>query len=394
MIGNYHLIVKFGGVVLPLTRSVLRELTIVQDLNKFLPEFRLRFDDNTGAVTHVAPFDKNMSSVEIELAENADTDDKNIFNFSVYIREPKARQSTPTSEYDVTGFLDIKKLFAPDYSRGFSGSIKTSLETIAAELDIDSTDVDISLDYDKTLLQPTWNNAQVLNYLQDNLIGVNGEYGYKCYVKNYKNKKIFMCKSLSKMITDPISYKFILNDIPYEDQLPIFEYYIYDYYKLYGIFGVRTQAYGYFDYDNSVYVSATENVADYTSLADFFMIDKGDTTDSNQNNNTGRTNDFTSDFVGRIKSSYGNRLISLAKMWITTKGLPNAVPGQIVQVFFPQGTTGDDLYSYQYSGDWLIERVVHNCGDVFLTKLLLTRHGLDTDKKTSLLPATHRRKTV
>ena len=122
------------------------------------------------------------------------------------------------------------------------------------------------------------------------------------------------------------------------------------------------------------------------------MIDKSDPLDNNQKNDTGRGNAFTTDFMGPIKSSYGNRLINLVKMWITTQGLPNAVPGQTVQVFFPHGATGEDLYSYQYSGYWLVERVVHNFGDAFITKLLLTRHGLDTDKETSLLPAIKKKK--
>lgn len=393
MIGNYHLIIKFGGVVLPLTTSILRELTIIQDLNKLVPEFRFRFDDNTGAVTHIAPFDRNMSSVQIELAEATDSDDKNVFDFLVYIREPKAGQSTPTSEYDVTGLLDIGKLFSPSVSRGFSGNISTTLETIAAELGADSTDIDVALNYEKNILQPYWNNAQFLNYLQDNLLGVGGEYGFKCFMKNYKSKKVFMCKSLSQMITDPVSYKFILNDTAYEDQLPIFEYYIYDNYNLYGIFGMRTQSYSYYDYDNSEYVLDGEVVQDYTSMTDFFMIDKSDPVYNNVSVDTGRNNDFSDDFTGRVKNCYGNRLINLVKMWITTKGLPNAVPGQSVQVFFPHGAEGDDLYSYQYSGYWLIERVVHNCGDQFLTKLLLTRHGLDTDKATSLLKAEKRKKS-
>jgi hypothetical protein len=184
-----------------------------------------------------------------------------------------------------------------------------------------------------------------------------------------------------------------LNDTAYEDQRPIFEYYIFDNYKLYGIFGAREQKYSYFDYATSQYISNTERAQNYTSLSDFFLIDKNDTTDSNEINDTGRSNDFTSDFKGKIKNDYGNRLVSLAKMWITTQGLPNAVPGQIVQLFFPHGVAGDNLYSYQYSGYWLVERVVHNLGDTFLTKLLLTRHGLDTDKSTSLIPATLKKRS-
>jgi len=394
MIGNYHLIVKFGDNVVPLSTSVLRELTIIQDFNKLLPEFRLRIDDNSGALTHVAPFDRNMSSVYIEMALDYTTDDKNAFNFLVYIREPGAVQSTPTAEYDVSGMLDVTGLFAPDRSRGMAGSIKTTLENIGKlEIGVDSTEVSASLDYPKNLLQPTWTNAQLFNQLKEYLIGVHGEYGYKCFVKNYKYKKIFTFKSLTEMMVDEISYKFILNDTKIQDQYPIFEYYIFDNYKLYGIFGARAQDASYFDYNNSTYIRYSESVQDYYSLSDFYMIDKSDSTENNEINDTGRSNDFTVDFKGKVRSRYGTRLVNLVQMWITTQGLPNAVPGQTVQLFFPHGAASDNLYSYQYSGFWLVERVVHNLGDTFLTKLLLTRHGLDTDKNTSLLTATNKKRS-
>jgi len=392
MIGNYHLIIKFGENVVPLSTSILRELTIIQDFNKMLPEFRLALDDASGLMTHVAPFDRNMSEIEIECAKDYETDDKNVFEFLIYSREPSSTQSTPASEYDISGLLDIKKLFTPDTSRGFSGSIKSTLETLAAELNVDSTEIDVSLDYEKNILQPSWSNAQLFSYLTSNLSGVGGEYGFKCFVKTEKNKKILVFKSLTQMITDPISYKFFLNDTAYEDQLPIFEYSIFDNYNLYGVFGDRTQSYGYYDYDTSEYVNNSLVVEDFTSLSDFFLIDGSDTLDSSQVTSTGRTNDFHIDFTGKIKNGYGNRLVNLTKMWITTQGLPNAVPGQTVQVFFPHGAKGEDIYSYQYSGYWLVERVAHNFGDAFLTRLLLTRHGLDTDKETSLLPATKKKK--
>ena len=393
MIGNYHLIIKFGDVVVPLSTSILRELTIIQDMNKLLPEFRLCLDDTSGLMTHVAPFDKNMSKISIELAVDSDTDDKNTFVFKIYTREPKAPQSTPTNEYDVCGLLDIEGLFTPSYSRGLPGVIKDTLETIAMdELKVDSTEVDEALSYERNLLQPTWNNASLFNYLEGYLQGQYGEYGYKTFIKTYKNKNIFTVKSLSQMIQDPIVYKFFLNDTPYENQLPIFEYYIYDSYNLLGAFGVQTQSYSYYDYDTSAYVTETEYIEDYVSLSNYFLVDKGDTLNNNEISDNGRSNSLTATFGGRAKSIYGNRLISLTKMWITTQGLPNAVPGQTIQVFFPHGAAAGDIYSYQYSGYWLVERVVHNCGDAFVTKLLLTRHGLDTDKETSLLPATKKKK--
>jgi len=392
MIGAYHLLIKFGEAVVPITTSVLRELTIIQDYNKLLPEFRLRVTDSTGLFTHLAPFDKNMSKVYIELGHDGESDDINRYTFDVYERNPIGSRSDPSAEYDAQGLLACEGLFSPSRSRGFTGSIKTALEGIGAELNTDITQVSESLNYSKNLIQPSWNDAQLLNYLKTRLIGVNGEYAYKCFIKTQKGKTCFVFRDIEEMMQDSVSYKFIMNDTFYEDNLPIFNYFIYDDYKIQAVFSSKQQSYSYFDYDTSEYTTATENVENYLSLSDFFLIDNDDTVGSNDMDATGRSNDFTADFKGDVKSSYGNRLAGLAKMWITTVGLPNAVPGQTIQIFFPQGAEGGDLFAYQYGGYWLVERVVHNCGDTFLTKLLLTRHGLDTDKKTTLLKATKKKK--
>jgi len=167
---NYHLKISFGDTVIPMTTAVLRELTIVQSINTFLPEFRLRISDNTGTFTHVAPFDKNMSNVSIELAPDDTSLDINSFNFTVYRRKPGADQSTPATIYDIQGLLTSNNLFGPDYSRSFSGNIKTNLEGIGTnELLTNNNGVSISLDYDKTLLQPLWSNIQFFKYLKENL---------------------------------------------------------------------------------------------------------------------------------------------------------------------------------------------------------------------------------
>ena len=157
---------------------------------------------------------------------------------------------------------------------------------------------------------------------------------------------------------------------------------------MYGAFGNQTQEYTYFNWNTGTFIFNTLNVQDYYSLSDYFLIDKSDLTTSNEMSASGRTNDFDGEFQGWAEGSYTNRLIDLVKMWITTQGLPNAVPGQTVQIFFPQGAASDNLYAYQFQGFWLIEEVVHNCGDMFITKLLLTRQGVDTNNSTSLLPAT------
>jgi len=386
-----HLIVKFGEGPVQVDQTNLKELTIIQDMNKFLPEFRLRVSDSSGLFTHIVPSDKHWGSVYMELGINEnDQATKNAFSFLVYSRTPVGEQSNPSAVYDIDGLLDVDGLFSKDESRGFSGSISSTINTIASELsNISSKDISASLSETKDLVQPTWTNAQFLKFLKEKAIGVTGEYGFKCFVKTEKYKNIFTFKGISEMIKNNPSYKFCLSSYQNQDQYPIFNYYIYDNYKLYGTFASKSQGYSYFDYDTSEYVKDTEVIEDYQSLSDYYLVDKADNTDSNSINDTGRSNDFTLDFKGYVKGNYGNRVNGLVKMWITTQGLANITPGQVVQLFFPQSAV--QIYDYQYSGNWLIERVVHNVGGaLFLTKLLLTRAGVDTDKRTSLLPAATR----
>lgn len=329
-----------------------------------------------------------MSLVSIELALDKNTTDKNAFTFDVYRCKPGGDQSTPASIYDVTGLLSIPSLFTPTYSRGFSGSVKETLETLALdELGADDTNVSSSLDYDLNLIQPMWNDAQFLRYLTKRLIGSNGEYSYKCAIQTQNYNNIFMFKSLTEMMTQPVSYKFNLSDQVWQDRLPIYNWYIFDNYKLYGSFGNQTQEYTYFDWNSGTFVSNTLNVQDYYSLSDYFLIDKSDPTTSNEMSESGRTNDFDGEFQGWAEGNYANRLIDLVQMWVTTQGLPNALPGQTVQIFFPQGAASDNLYAYQAQGFYLIKSVVHNCGSMFVTRLLLERQGVDTNNSTTLLPA-------
>jgi len=387
---DYHLLVKFGEVVVPVTTNNLRELTIVQDLNAFLPEFRLRLKDVSGSLTHVIPSDKNINDIFIEIGSSPSGIDKNSFQFVAYDKKPIGDQSNPSTMYDVTGLLDIPMMFAPSRSRAHSGNISSSLSSVAlSEFQVDSTEISPSLAYSKTLLQPQWSNIQFLKWLRENVIGRNSEYGFKCFIKRENSKTVFVFKSLKELTEEPISYKFVVNAEASHDYLPVFKYSIFDYYKLYGSFASKKQEYGYFDYDTSEFVTREEQSQDYTSLADYWLIDGNDSEDSDAIVDLGRSNSFTSDFGGRVKSSFSNRLMSLAKMWITTIGTSGAVPGQIVQIFFPHGSRSGGLYSYQYSGYWLVERVVHNIGEVFITKLLLTRNGVDTDKSTTLVKSTN-----
>lgn len=386
--GRFYLRLKFGDEDIFVNPSTLKELTIVQDLEHFLPMFTLSIADTTGDLIHIFPFDRGMSKVYIELADDIQSENRNSWDFMVYRRKPVADQSQAMGIYTINGLLDVEGIYSPDYCRGFNQNIKTTLENISKdELKIEDTEIGLSLDYVKNLIQPRWSNIQFLNYLADNLEGKGGESAYKTFLKCRNHKQYFLFKSLDELISSPIQYKFILKDTPYEDRYPVYMYSIIDNYKIHNVFSARNQNYSYFDYDTSTFKTASIDATGFLSTTDFFLIDQNDLDDSSYIWETGRSNDFTSNFKGQVKGSFYNRLDNLVKLWITTKGIPNICPGDTVEMFFPQGVIGDKVYSYQYSGFWLVERVIQMVGSTYLTRLLLTRTGLDTDKKNTLVKA-------
>jgi len=137
---------------------------------------------------------------------------------------------------------------------------------------------------------------------------------------------------------------------------------------------------------NSIQVkSNTIPQDDYYSLTKYFLIDKDDSQDDEMGVFGGRGTDFSSNFKGRVKGKYYKALNDLSKLWITSLGLEDIYPGDIVRVQFLSDPAM--MMSYQYHGFWMVERVIHMIGHQFATRLLLTRSGMNTMESTSLLEA-------
>lgn len=395
LVGNWQVVLKFGDDVVGLSPSGISEFTIIQDMNRLVPSFRIALKDPIGGFTHIIPFDRGMSRVSISLgrADAVKQPPSNSFDFIVYRRHPDNIQGTQ-SYYDIMGLLTAGKAFSPEYCRAWNDPVSTILATIAAELETDLTEISPALTTKKNIVQPRWTNVQLLNYLKENLADDSGNAAFVSFIKKKEGKSTFVFKTRFELMQNAPEYSFIVDQDAVEDYKPILDYTIYDNYKVLGIFGSKKQGYSYFDYYNDAYVEGEEQAVDSFSLSDYFLIDKGDSEDSHMISNTGRSNEFTLDFEGKVKSNYHNRLANLVNMWITTWGLPNIVPGTVVKVLFPQGlvTTPEYMFSYQYSGYWLVERVVHSFVETFRTRLLLTRQGMDTDKDTSLLAATRKKR--
>jgi len=385
--GNYMLNLEFGPTNVGISFGNIKEFTIIQDMNKFLPSFRIKLMDAEGVATHVNPFDAAMSRVSVQFGKSAASTEQNQFDFMVYRRHPNAYFSTGV-EFDIVGLLDMEALFAPQHTRD-AASITELLTTIATELKCDKTDISAGINNDLLAIQPQWDNAMYLTWLKQNL-GTDDNTGYHIFVKVVDDESTFVCKSSQELAKGSVKYNLVVNDEPMENYFPVFTYNIIDNYKVYGLFGAKEKTFQYFDYNTGELVDDTVGLDNYLSLTDYFAIDANDSVESSTPY-FGRNNEFAQDFHGRALAGYHKRITGLVKMWVLTVGLPNAAPGDVVRLLFGQGVATGELFSFQYSGYWLIERVVHSFGETHRTKFLLTRNGLDTDKGTSLIPAVRRK---
>jgi len=366
----------------------IKEFSITLDINSFLPSFRLKISDSSGFLTHMIPFDRNLSRLHVQLAKSTATelDDTVDFDFDVYRRFPRS-----DFIYDIEGLLIVDSLFSPEKIRGFDGTIQSTLETIGTELGAGSSEISVSLNYVKNLVKPGWSDAKFLNYLKHNLSGNSKEVCFYTFVKCVATDTVFVFKSVKDFVSQIPKYNFTLCIAPFEDKdsgavyYPILEYRVVDNYKLIGITGARRQEYMYFDYTagtpkiTSVDIDGNSDpLLDYSSFTQFHQIDKMDDAQDNISMfDTGRTNDFHSDFKGRALGAFHRNVTELSKIWIDTIGIEDVYPGDIVMIQFLEHEMPSEKFGYQYQGYWMIERVVHLIGNGFITKLLLTRNGTD-----------------
>jgi len=395
-VGNYQINIKFGDVLVPILPQMIEKLTITQDIDRVFPTFSLAVKDAPGLLGEVVPFDKNLNNMDIEIARGTNPDDFNSFNFHV-----KRRKVYSDRIYEVEGLLNIQGLLSPIKQRVLTGNVKANIETVVNdELEITKTEVGASLDYDKIILQPFWNNIKLFRYLKDNLIGSNNECGFYCFVKNVKGKRTFVFKSMNELFLSPVSYKFIVAHKQYETKTkeglpevfyPVSEYKIFDNSQFMSDFAAKMQQFYYFDYDTGTIVDSSINIEDCPALPEHFLIDNDNDIQGFMFPRLGRTNDFTSNFQGRVRNSFYRRATEFIHMWISTWGLENISPGDIVQVIFSEAMQRGKLFLYQHSGYWMVKRVVHIVGATFMTNLLLTRCGIDTDIATTLMEAPKRK---
>lgn len=380
LVGNYYVGLRFGEVEVPVSTQMIDSIVVTQDIDRLLPTFKISIMDATGVLGEITPYDKEMNNITLSFSRSDYTDKINSFSLSVKRRKPDSDR-----KYQIEGVLKVPNLLTKIHKRSFTGNVKNNIELIASESEIDNTEVGYSLDYNKVIIQPRWTNAKLLRYLSDNIVGKGNESCYYSFIKNTSDGKTLVFTSLDELLSRPVKYGFIVSHEMYHDLIPVIEYKVFDNSQLISDLGAKVQNYGYFDYENGKYVESSVGINNCPVLADRMLIDGDNNNDGVFINNLGRSNDFTTNFVGKIGGSFNRRINSLVNIWISTWGLENIVPGDLIKLIFGESFISGNLLLYQHSGYWMVQRVTHVLGSSFMTNLLLTRNGIDTSVDTGLL---------
>lgn len=382
----------------------IKELTITLDINRFLPEFHLTMDDSAGLFTHIIPFDHNLSKFHIQLGRvtKGTIEDTTLFSFDVYRRSPNS-----DLRYDANGLLQAKDLFSPGHNRALTGNVKESIEAIGTAMGAKTNEVSVSLDYDKTILQPGWSNAKLLKWLKINLLGKTNEANFYCFMKCVEIDSVFVFKNVKDFWQAKPKYRYTLTSEAVKDNAsgeiywPVMQYMLYENYKAIGIKGCRRQQRGYFDYITSSYKvdsyeidGNTDPSIDYNSFTEYHQIDIEDDPDANMSiRNSGRSNGFTTNFRGKTLNDFHRNITNLSKIWIDVIGVDDVYPGDIVDILYLEHAPPIGKIGYQHQGFWMVERVVHVISGEFITRLLLTRNGSDCGQACQLLQAAKRKRS-
>ena len=66
-VGGYKLTLTIGNTIVPIQPQMIQELTISQDIDQFLPTFKMIIREPTGLLGEIVPLDKDANSDTIYL---------------------------------------------------------------------------------------------------------------------------------------------------------------------------------------------------------------------------------------------------------------------------------------------------------------------------------------
>lgn len=393
--GNYNLRITMTTMdrTLVIDPRSIKALTITQSVHSFLPSLRLTIPSGGEEYTHIVPIDMT-DKVAIDLGYDVDIyASGNGFDFAMYRRFPRAFQQV----FDIEGLLDVSNLLNRRHIRGFAGNVSDTLQTVANELELYSSTrlsgqrlvdsrISPSLNYKKNLVQANQTNAEFLNDLKETIDGVNDEGAYFCFLCNKNGRTIFSFRTMEELLREPVRHYLCYGAtaLPQSDETnggvlyyPVHNYDIVDNFKLEGLEGLKGVNYRYFDYTEGELAEESLSIEDVYGITKRFSVPRDDTV-SVYDGPLGRTTEYTDSFFGGMKNKYYKSLLNLERIQVSTYGMLDAVPGDLVQFFFAVPIDPERQMDFQYQGTWMIESITHSAGTTLLSNLLLVRSGVDT----------------
>jgi len=389
--GNYALRLKLGESTIPSTPPEMQWVEVSAGIDRFLPSIDMSVQDAFGIITHLVPADRQTNNVTVGLGDQEYVEMK----FDLYRRKSQA-ENVIQSYWSPIGLLQVPGLFTPSRVRTFRQSgaaltVKAVIEKIAEEMDLDH---DVSPDLNfiiENLYQPSVPNHLFLRYLSTRLKGFSGTLAFYCFVIPTQRKPKLIFLGIEELLRAAPSVRFVYNDSPIRDLSPAYNLQVMDNYAFFRTRGTAGFDYGFFDWDKGSFETVQKTLSDINveSLSRFYLVDQNDSeTDFYSIRRYGRTNEFQDklgDFEGQALNTYLKRLNNLVQIWIDTDGDATIWPGQVVNIYFPSGQEEAKILAFQYSGSWLVSRVVHHWQSTYHTRLLLIRPGVDTSEETTLV---------
>jgi len=393
--GTYALRLKIGDLAIPSDPTMLRYLKVTASIDRMVPTFELALTDAFGALTHLLPADNQSNTFTIGLGTTNPVQDSLVFD--LYQRLPFG-ENVNQAVWLVHGMLKVAGMFSPTRSRTFrspaTGTIASTPKTVKALVEDMATEMgilhDVSPDLDsiiENIYQPDKTNAWMLSYLKTTLQGVSGKNGFYAFVVPTETKPKLMFQSHQDLTNQKVWANFAYNDLDMGDRKSAYNLQVVDSYALLRDRGTAAMGYGFYDYFNGEYVSKKLTLTDLTgpSLSEHYLVNKTDPETGFLFKNLGRVTEYTQvdEFRGEAMNTYLKRVNSLVQAWIDVDGDASLWPGLIVDLYFPAGD--ETPLSYQYNGAWLVSRVVHQWSGIYTTRLLLTRPGVNSDKKNTFV---------
>lgn len=379
--GNYSLRFQIGEQDISVTPESFSSIDIIEYIDRMLPAFTVTFKDTMGILTHRTLLDSSFNTVTItfRIGEKY-TFTERTMKFRIYRRAPEMRTNI-ADEITINGLLDVPNAFSPHIQRGWEKvAVGSIVREIGAGMGIGQYSIDPSAIRPITIVQPNWNNAMFLQYLADRAPYGSGDTGYFAFVNvTDKGDVRLNFRSITSLLKQPKLLTLRYGQAPDGSILPIYNFEGVDNFEVLGVLGIDAQRYSNFNWTTGVQTDdeITIDEANFQSLSKYYAYDPDIGTEGISQNELGRTHELVPDWKPVLRGRYYKKINSLVKQWVTTAGNTNVRCGSIVKVVFLENP--GQLMNYQYTGFWMVERVVHHLASTYITKLLLTRPGIDSE---------------